>query len=159
CMRGLHTFSGRKWGRWEGVIVRGRRDGRNSNGMSGTSKRRACPPADERRAVAFRLSGPYRIQLAPTAMPLVPNSSPGSRQTVNILRAPQTTAALAIASLAIACSTEKPADTTSAASAKQQSMDSMSMSAPVTIPKGAIYTEADVHFVQGMIAHHAQAIF
>ena len=33
------------------------------------------------------------------------------------------------------------------------------MSAPVTIPKGAQYTVADVHFMQGMIAHHAQAIF
>lgn len=33
------------------------------------------------------------------------------------------------------------------------------MSAPVTIPKGAIYTEADVRFMQGMIAHHAQAIY
>jgi uncharacterized protein (DUF305 family) len=33
------------------------------------------------------------------------------------------------------------------------------MSAPITIPKGAIYTEADVRFMQGMIAHHAQAIF
>jgi uncharacterized protein (DUF305 family) len=30
---------------------------------------------------------------------------------------------------------------------------------PVTIPEGAIYTEADVHFMQGMIAHHAQAIY
>ena len=28
----------------------------------------------------------------------------------------------------------------------------------VKIPQGAIYTEADVHFMQGMIAHHAQAI-
>lgn len=27
------------------------------------------------------------------------------------------------------------------------------------IPKGAIYTEADVRFMQGMIAHHAQAIY
>lgn len=33
------------------------------------------------------------------------------------------------------------------------------MSMPVTIPKGAIYTEADVRFMQGMIAHHAQAIY
>ena len=33
------------------------------------------------------------------------------------------------------------------------------MSTPVTIPKGALYTEADVHFMQGMIAHHAQAIY
>jgi len=33
------------------------------------------------------------------------------------------------------------------------------MSMPVTIPKGALYTAADVHFMQGMIAHHAQAIY
>ena len=32
------------------------------------------------------------------------------------------------------------------------------MDAPVTIPPGAMYTVADVHFMQGMIAHHAQAI-
>lgn len=32
------------------------------------------------------------------------------------------------------------------------------MSTPVTIPAGAIYTAADVNFMQGMIAHHAQAI-
>lgn len=30
--------------------------------------------------------------------------------------------------------------------------------AAITIPAGAIYTEADVRFMQGMIAHHAQAI-
>lgn len=28
----------------------------------------------------------------------------------------------------------------------------------ITIPAGALYTEADVRFVQGMIAHHAQAV-
>ncbi|HEY4219097.1 MAG TPA: DUF305 domain-containing protein [Gemmatimonadaceae bacterium] len=33
------------------------------------------------------------------------------------------------------------------------------MDAPVTIPAGAIYTVADVHFMQGMISHHAQAIY
>lgn len=33
------------------------------------------------------------------------------------------------------------------------------MSMPVKIPKGAIFTEADVRFMQGMIAHHAQAIY
>jgi uncharacterized protein (DUF305 family) len=32
------------------------------------------------------------------------------------------------------------------------------MSALVPIPDGATYTEADVRFMQGMIAHHAQAI-
>ncbi len=29
---------------------------------------------------------------------------------------------------------------------------------PVTIPAGSIITEADVRFMQGMIAHHAQAV-
>jgi uncharacterized protein (DUF305 family) len=33
------------------------------------------------------------------------------------------------------------------------------MDAAVTIPKDAIYTEADVRFMQGMIAHHGQAIY
>ena len=33
------------------------------------------------------------------------------------------------------------------------------MSMPVTIPKGALFTAADVAFMQGMIAHHAQAIY
>jgi len=31
--------------------------------------------------------------------------------------------------------------------------------AKITIPEGAIYTVADVEFMQGMIAHHAQAIY
>jgi uncharacterized protein (DUF305 family) len=39
-------------------------------------------------------------------------------------------------------------------------MAGMSMSMPpVTIPKGVVFTEADVRFMQGMIAHHAQAIY
>ena len=33
------------------------------------------------------------------------------------------------------------------------------MAMPLTIPSGALYTEADVRFMQGMIAHHAQAIY
>jgi uncharacterized protein (DUF305 family) len=33
------------------------------------------------------------------------------------------------------------------------------MSAPVRIPAGALFTEADVRFMQGMIAHHGQAIY
>ena len=40
--------------------------------------------------------------------------------------------------------------------AEHQHMPGMAM-AP-TIPKGALYTAADVHFMQGMIAHHGQAI-
>ncbi|HMC56060.1 MAG TPA: DUF305 domain-containing protein, partial [Gemmatimonadaceae bacterium] len=35
----------------------------------------------------------------------------------------------------------------------------MAAMAPVIISKGALYTEADVRFMQGMIAHHAQAIY
>jgi uncharacterized protein (DUF305 family) len=38
-----------------------------------------------------------------------------------------------------------------------ESMPGMNM--PVKIPKGAIFTAADVEFMQGMIAHHAQAIY
>jgi uncharacterized protein (DUF305 family) len=39
-------------------------------------------------------------------------------------------------------------------------MAGMSMDLPpVSIPTGAIFTEADVRFMQGMIAHHAQAIY
>jgi uncharacterized protein (DUF305 family) len=30
---------------------------------------------------------------------------------------------------------------------------------PVSLPKGALFTETDVRFMQGMIAHHAQAIY
>jgi len=30
---------------------------------------------------------------------------------------------------------------------------------PVTIPAGALFVEADVRFMQGMIAHHAQAVY
>ena len=33
-----------------------------------------------------------------------------------------------------------------------------SMSGHIVVPKGAAYTVADVEFMQGMIAHHAQAI-
>lgn len=32
------------------------------------------------------------------------------------------------------------------------------MGPEIVIPKGALYTKADVQFMQGMIAHHAQAI-
>lgn len=37
-------------------------------------------------------------------------------------------------------------------------MPGMNMPGHIMIPKGAIYTVADVEFMQGMIAHHAQAI-
>jgi uncharacterized protein (DUF305 family) len=77
------------------------------------------------------------------------------------------TAALVLVPLAIGCSSAKPAEEKSvaAAAAGHDTMSGMAgmagmtgMDAPVTIPKGALYTAADVHFMQGMIAHHAQAI-
>jgi uncharacterized protein (DUF305 family) len=37
-------------------------------------------------------------------------------------------------------------------------MRGMDMGHEIVIPKGALYTKADVEFMQGMIAHHAQAI-
>jgi uncharacterized protein (DUF305 family) len=37
-------------------------------------------------------------------------------------------------------------------------MDHMNMGREIVIPKGALYTKADVEFMQGMIAHHSQAI-
>jgi uncharacterized protein (DUF305 family) len=38
-------------------------------------------------------------------------------------------------------------------------MSGMNMPGPIVIPKGALYTKADVEFMQGMIAHHAQAVY
>jgi uncharacterized protein (DUF305 family) len=37
-------------------------------------------------------------------------------------------------------------------------MSGMDMGHEIVIPKGALYTKADVEFMQGMIAHHAQAV-
>jgi uncharacterized protein (DUF305 family) len=37
-------------------------------------------------------------------------------------------------------------------------MDMSHMGHEIVIPKGALYTKADVEFMQGMIAHHSQAI-
>jgi uncharacterized protein (DUF305 family) len=37
-------------------------------------------------------------------------------------------------------------------------MDMSHMAHEIVIPKGALYTRADVEFMQGMIAHHSQAI-
>ena len=37
-------------------------------------------------------------------------------------------------------------------------MSGMDMCHEIVIPNGALYTKADVEFMQGMIAHHAQAI-
>jgi uncharacterized protein (DUF305 family) len=64
-------------------------------------------------------------------------------------------AALIVLALAGACSAATP----DAEPAGHDHMSDPGMSMPVTIPPGALYTAADVHFMQGMIAHHAQAIY
>ena len=65
-----------------------------------------------------------------------------------------------LAPLFVACTSAKTADKPADKTAAMGAMANMSgMDAPVTIPKGAIFTAADVHFMQGMIAHHGQAIF
>ena len=46
----------------------------------------------------------------------------------------------------------------SPAAAVEAAHDHHGQSGPIAIPDGALFTEADVHFMQGMIAHHAQAI-
>jgi uncharacterized protein (DUF305 family) len=67
---------------------------------------------------------------------------------VTAFRRPTVAAALAIFALLLARPT--------AVRAQQHSMAGMNH---ITIPEGAIYTVADVEFMQGMIAHHAQAIY
>jgi uncharacterized protein (DUF305 family) len=73
---------------------------------------------------------------------------------VNTLRTRIIATALVMAPL-VPCSSQKPAQQPD--SSGHHHMAGMAM--PVTIPKGALYTEADVRFMQGMIAHHAQAIY
>ncbi len=79
-------------------------------------------------------------------------------------------AACLCASLSLGCASRgaaPPATATPAAAAHDMSAmagahaghEMTGLDAPVTIPPGAIYTEADVRFMQGMIAHHAQAIY
>ena len=65
------------------------------------------------------------------------------------LSRPFTVAALALLALSL------PA----AAHAQQHDMRGMSGHDHIMIPAGALYTVADVEFMQGMIAHHAQAIY
>ena len=48
--------------------------------------------------------------------------------------------------------------TTPAAMPADHQHHAMGMPAMAPIPSGALYTAADVHFMQGMIAHHGQAI-
>jgi uncharacterized protein (DUF305 family) len=80
------------------------------------------------------------------------------RQNVNKFKARGVAAALLFFPLLVfGCSSDKSTNRSTGDTAGHQPMAGMSM--PVNIPKGALYTAADVHFMQGMIAHHAQAIY
>jgi uncharacterized protein (DUF305 family) len=61
-----------------------------------------------------------------------------------------------IVTLAVLSLLAGAASSASAQAAMDHSMHRMGPE--IVIPKGAIYTKADVEFMQGMIAHHAQAI-
>jgi uncharacterized protein (DUF305 family) len=88
------------------------------------------------------------------------------RRNVNKLEAGGVAAALLLPPLIFGCAARKPAETVPAIPAAAMPAVAMpadhqhlaGMAMPITIPKGALYTEADVHFMQGMIAHHGQAI-
>jgi uncharacterized protein (DUF305 family) len=77
--------------------------------------------------------------------------------------------AILCASLALGCAPRASAPPAAAPAPAAHDMSTMAgahaghtmtgLDAPVTIPPGAIYVEADVRFMQGMIAHHAQAIY
>jgi uncharacterized protein (DUF305 family) len=54
--------------------------------------------------------------------------------------------------------TPTPVEAAPAVSAEDAHQHHGQASLPITIPAGALFTEADVRFMQGMIAHHAQAI-
>jgi uncharacterized protein (DUF305 family) len=69
---------------------------------------------------------------------------------VNAFRRPAVATALAALALML---------TSPATAQAQHSMEGMSGHPQITIPQGAIYTVADVQFMQGMIAHHSQAIY
>ncbi len=62
-------------------------------------------------------------------------------------------------SLAIALATFALLLVVPASAAAQHTMAGMSGPNQITIPAGALYTVADVEFMQGMIAHHSQAIY
>ena len=96
------------------------------------------------------LSERYAVSLSPSL---------GKKTTIVITSTPRGIAFARLVSLLVlaGCSSRKPADNSAGDTAGHQTMAGMSM--PVDIPKGALYTAADVHFMQGMIAHHAQAIY
>lgn len=81
---------------------------------------------------------------------------------------PRSTACLLLIALA-ACTTPQtlptpepapqPAAQSAAATEDEHAHHDMEGMPPVTIPAGVLFVEADVRFMQGMIAHHAQAVY
>lgn len=66
------------------------------------------------------------------------------------------TSSRSIVALTVACLLAASPSRATAQSGMDHSMHRMGRE--IVIPKGAVYTKADVEFMQGMIAHHAQAI-
>jgi uncharacterized protein (DUF305 family) len=66
--------------------------------------------------------------------------------------------AVAVCALLAGVSSSASAQGGMAGMAGMSGMDHMNMGPEIVIPAGAIYTKADVEFMQGMIAHHAQAV-
>ncbi|HKS07234.1 MAG TPA: DUF305 domain-containing protein [Gemmatimonadaceae bacterium] len=73
---------------------------------------------------------------------------------MNTSKSRRVIAALLVVASAAACA-KSDQQTQAAESGHQHGVDA----SQITIPKGAVYRVADVQFMQGMIAHHAQAIF
>ena len=79
------------------------------------------------------------------------HSSPPPSRAIHVKAFPRTLVSAVIAVLAFAAGDPPPA-------LAQHATAEKGAHAHITIPDGALYTAADVHFMQGMIAHHAQAI-
>jgi len=60
--------------------------------------------------------------------------------------------------LALVIAASVAASATAVAQTVHQHHDHAAGMPPVTLPAGSLVTEADVRFMQGMIAHHAQAV-
>ena len=120
----------------------------------------ASTPATESAGWAFApLSSVTHKPSERTATLVFPPLLANDRQVVTKRSSVGIAAALLLLPLVARGQTRKPPEkpvTDTATHHRMAAMDGMSM--PVVISKGALYTEADVRFMQGMIAHHAQAI-
>jgi len=65
---------------------------------------------------------------------------------------------VSIRRLALVIAASVAASVSAVAQTEHQHHDHAAGMPPVTLPAGSLVTEADVRFMQGMIAHHAQAV-